>query len=200
MKTSAVVAALILVFAASPLCAQGPPPSSGPIVVRGEFNGEDSDWWYGFVDAKRGLLTAHGVDLVSWCAGTPTRYNVWYFQDNLPPADEGLIHELLKADDVVTSVWPISILDNPDFCIPVLEMGVPLAAGTVDMIINDNDVYAWLYDHQRANAYGESAHGLLYTPGGERLILNVSNHCVWNTGNDKLDDPGRHCDTKVLLR
>ena len=75
-----------------------------------------------------------------------------------------------------------------------------MAAGTVDMIINDNDVYAWLYDHQRANAYGESAHGLLYTPGGERLILNVSNHCVWNTGNDKLDDPGRHCDTKVLLR
>jgi hypothetical protein len=201
MKTGLVAATLVAVFASAPLFAQEPPPAAGPFVVRGEFDGAGEDWWYGYVDWKRGLVAFHGVDIVSWCEGMPTGYSVWYFQDNLPPAEEGLVRELLKGDDVVTSVWPTSILGQPGgFCTGVLDMGMPLAEGTVDIVSTDNDYFSWLYDHDRANAYGISAHGLVYTPEQERLIFNGGYRCVWLTGNDPAEDPGAHCTNKIVVR
>lgn len=197
MRIRVVLCAVAMVLISAPLTAQGPPSSSGPIVVRGEFAGGDYDWWYGVVDGGRGLVSIHGVELVSWCMGAPVGYNMWDFQDNFPPADEGLVHEMLKADDVLTQVWPISILFDPDFCVPVLAMGAPLAEGTTDVIVNDNDVWAWLYYHDRANAFMMSAHGVVYDPDGERMILNAGWHCVWRMGNPI---PGAHCRDRVVLR
>lgn len=206
MKTGLMVATLVAVSVSAPLFAQGPPPASGPFVVRGEFDGSsgipgaDEDFWVGYVDAKRRLVAFHGVDIGSWCEGSPTDYSVWYFQDNIPPADEGLVHKLLKADDVVTSVWPTSIFGQPGgFCAGVLAMGVPLAAGTVDMLITDNDYMAWL-EHDRANAVAISAVGLVYTPEGERLIFHGSSHCVWHTGNDQVGDPAPPCKASIVVR
>ena len=195
MRFRVVLIAVILLFVSTPLIAQAPPLSSGPFVVRGEFDGGDFDWWYGYADGKRGTVAIHGVDLISWCMGDPTGYNVWDFQDNFPPADEGLVHELLKADDVTTSVWPISILFVVDLCIPVLEMGEPLAEGTVDMIVNDNDVWAWIYYHERANAFMLSAHGLVYAPDGEQMVFNGGYNCVWKPSGDR---PVK-CKNKIVI-
>lgn len=197
MRTRILLCALLCLVVAAPLVAQGPPSSSGPIVVRGEFNGGDSDYWWGITDMRTGYIAVHGVDLVSWCMMAPVGYTVWDFQDNFPPAEEGLVHELLKADDVLTSVWPVSILDEPDFCVPVLAMGAPIAEGTVDFLLNDNDSFAWLYEHNRADAYHISTHGLVYTPDGERMVLNSSFQCVW-----RMDDPipGTHCNARVILK
>ena len=200
MKTRAVLVAVALVFISAPVVAPDPPANSGPFVVRGEFDGADSDYWWGIADSKRGYVAIHGVDIVSWCEGTsPTGYNLWSFQDTNIPADEGLVHQLLKADDVLTSVWPISILDAAFFCDPLLEMGTPLAEGTIDMILTDNDVFAYLYDHNRANAWGITGHGVVTAPDGERMRLSSGFRCVWNTGQAGGDDPGAHCTEKVVL-
>ena len=199
MNARAVLVAVALVFAAAPVFAQGPPPTSGPFVVRGTFDGADSDWWWGIADVKRGYFSVHGVDVVSWCEGNPSGYNIWSFQDVNLPADEGLVHALQKGDDVLTSVWPISVLDD-FFCIGILERGVPLAQGTVDMVFTDNDVWAWLFDHNRANAYGITGHGVLTAPDGERMRCNAGFRCVWQTGNGNVDDPGNHCVQKIVLK
>ena len=67
------------------------------------------------------------------------------------------------------------------------------------MVFTDNDVWAWLYDHHRANAYGISGHGVLTAPDGERMRCNSGFRCVWNTGPAGGDDPGNHCKEKVVL-
>lgn len=184
MKVRVLITVLAFVFVATPLLAQGPPATSGLIVVRGDFYGGDYDYWYVYTDWKRGYVAFHGVDISSWCAEDPTGYTTWNYQENYPPAEEGLIIQHIKADDVTTSVWPASIWDG-NWCDNILN-SVPLATGTVDLIYNDNDVLAWMYDHNRKNAYGVSAHGVLSAPDGERMIFNGSAHGVYDADVDEV--------------
>jgi hypothetical protein len=77
-------------------------------------------------------------------------------------------------------------------------MGVPLAQGTVDMVATDNNLWPWLNESNRANAWQVSGHGVLTAPDGERMVCSSSVRCVWGTGTDG-GDPGAHCREKVVL-
>jgi hypothetical protein len=189
MKIRVILAVLGCLFVTAPLLAQGPPEASGPYVVRDEVSGY---WWY-FTDFKRGYVVFLGVDIVSWCAEMPV-YSTWSLQENYPPAEEGLVVQHFKGDDVITSVWPITIWDG-DPCEYVFN-NPPIADGTADVIANDNDLYAGSYDHNRHNSYGISAHGVLTAPDGERMIFNGMFHCTWPGYPDF--DEGK-CKIKIVL-
>jgi hypothetical protein len=201
MKLRAVTIVVTALVMAAPAFAQGPPDMSGPIVVRYELDGETEGLWWGYADAKRGYVAFHGVDIAAACAGSPSGWNVYYVQDVMPPAADGLIMETMKGEDITTSVYPIAILDQsvyPVWCLGVLDLG-PIAVGTVDMIVTDNDLLAWQYDHNRVNAYGISAHGILFDPeDDEPMRLNAGFRCVWG-GLDNDDFAGAHCKNKIVL-
>lgn len=187
MKIRVVLAVLTCVCVAAPLLAQGPPAASGPNVVRDELYG----WWLYFTDFKRGYVAVIGADIVAVCS-EEFEGSYWNLQENYPPAEEGLTVWHLKGDDVIASVWPSSIWDG-DPCEYILN-NPPLADGTADVIVNDNDLYANLYDHNRKNAYGLSAHGVLQAPDGERMILNAGFHCVFDA-----DSGEQKCKIKIVL-
>jgi len=186
---------------AGPVFAQGPPDFSGPIVSRFE----DSGYWYGYTDFKRGYVAFHGVDIDELCeyafagGGTPS-WDVWSFQDvNLPPA-EALLHTVQKGDDMTTSVYSIDILFYPvHFCYGVLDLD-PIATGTTDIVITDNDVYAWQDEyHPRTNAYKLSAHGVLYsTADGEPMIFSGGFNCQWPGYPEDPETSGK-CKEKIVL-
>lgn len=208
MRMRVVISALICVFLAAPLLAQGPPPSSGPTVVRYERDGEAEDYWWVYTDWKRGYVAFHGVDIVSWCEweqpGDPIDgYNFWDVQEVSPAAHEGWIHALEKADDVTTSVWPVTIWDG-NACVNILFNSAPIATGTVDIISNDNDVDAWIDERPSVNTYKVSGHGVLTAADGERMRFNGGLNCVWGgITEDPVDDDyfaGEHCSAKIILR
>jgi len=190
MKIRVILAVLVCVFVSAPLLAQVPPAQSGPHVVRSEVYG----WWWYFTDARRGYVAVIGADLVSVCSG-PFIGSWWNLQENFPPAEEGLVVQHIKGDDVIASVWPATIWDYSEPCEYILN-NPPLADGTADAILNDNDLYAGDYDHKRHNAYGLSAHGVLAAPDGERMIFNAMFHCTWPGYPDF--DEGK-CKVKIVL-
>lgn len=187
MKIRVILAVLVCVFVSAPLLAQGPPAQSGPHVFRGEGEG----WWWWFFDLKRGYVAFIGVDLVAACE-TGIVDSRWTYQDNYPPSEEGVWVSVVKGDDVPTSVWPLEILDY-SFCDYALEF-LPIAEGTSDVVQTDNDVEAYLYDHNRKNAYGLSAHGVLTAPDGERMIFSGGIHCVYDADVDE-----QKCKFKIVL-
>lgn len=188
MKTRMILAILVCVFVATPLLAQGPPAQSGPHVFRDEAYG----WWWYFTDWNRGYVAFVGRDIVAFCNGEVVG-SWWTYQDNYPPAEEGLLITVTKGDDVITSVWPAAIWDYFDPCEYILN-NPPLAEGTSDVVLTDNDIYAWAYDHTRKNAYGLSAHGVLTAPDGERMIFNGHFRCVYDGDTDT-----QKCNAKIVL-
>ena len=187
MKTRIILTVLVCVFATTPLFAQGPPAQSGPHVFRGEGEG----WWWGFADFKRGYVALVGVDTATCETGIVD--SRWTYQDNFPPSEEGVWVTWVKGNDVPTSVWPLEILDYADFCDYILEF-LPIAEGTSDVIQTDNDFEAWKFDHNRKNAFGLSAHGVLTAPDGERMIFNGGYHCVYDATVDE-----SKCKYKIVL-
>jgi len=102
----------------------------------------------------------------------------------------------------MTSVYPITIFDYPHWCLGVLAMD-PIAEGTVDLIQTDNDLFSYLYDHNRVNAYGWSAHGVLFDPfDDESMIFNGGVRCVWGGYTEDPDEVfrGDHCKEKIVLK
>ena len=95
-----------------------------------------------------------------------------------------LIHEVLKGDDLTTSVWPVAIWEYPSACDYMLN-NPPIATGTADVIVTDNDYFAWRTTHNRKNAYHLSAHGVLYAPDGEGMVFSGGFHGVWHPEWDK---------------
>ncbi|MCU0235041.1 MAG: hypothetical protein MUE90_13550 [Thermoanaerobaculales bacterium] len=187
MKVRVCLAVVTIAFVAAPLLAQGPPVSSGPNVVRDEVYG----WWWNFADEKRGYFAIIGADAVAICSGGFVG-SFWDLQQNFPPADDGLIHVVLKGDDVLASVWPASILEG-DACGYILSFP-PIAQGTLDAIYNDNDLEGFYYDHNRHNSYRLSAHGVLSAPDGESMTFSGGFHCVFDPDYIKGE-----CKTKIVL-
>ena len=207
MKTKVLFSALICIFLAVPVLAQGPPPSSGPTVVRYERDGEAEDWFYYYTDWKRGYVAFHGVDIFSWCnqfftGDAPTGYNYWEVHEVSAEAHEGWVHLLEKADDVTTSVWSTAIWDGPA-CFNVVFNYTPLATGTVDVIANDNDFFAWIDERPSVNTWKVSGHGVLTATDGERMRFNGGVNCVWGGVTEDPDDDdyfaGEHCSAKIIL-
>ncbi len=186
MKIRIILAVLVCVFVTAPLLAQGPPDFSGPIVVRYD----DTFYYWGYFDEKRGYVAFHGVDVLAACSGDPlTEWSEWSFKEVSPRGEDGVLVQQVKGYDVLTSVWPMSILDDGlgagQFCPKIVELGAPIAEGTADVIIKDNDLYAFLYDHHRSNAFSLSAHGMLEDPiDGETMVFNGGYNCVWDGENE----------------
>lgn len=195
MNIRTLVVLCLCLFFAAPLMAQGPPKFSGPIV----FRYDASYFWWGYFDAKRGYVAFHGGDVLAACSLDPlAEWSVWNFKEVTPPGEEGAIVQQVKGDDVITSVWPISILDDgtapSQFCPRIVDLGTPIAEGTADVIINDNDLLSFLFDHHRSNTYNLSAHGILDDPvDGEPMVLNGGYNCVWDGENDP------KCHSRIVL-
>ena len=189
MKIRSLLIVIVCLSFVAPLFAQGPPLSSGPNVIRYE----DYGWWWNFADFKRGYFTVIGIDAVAFCWGEFDGA-WWAFQENYPPAEEGIVHRLIKGDDVPASVWPAWIVeDDFDTCAYIRE-NPPIAAGTVDALSNDNDVYAGAFEHNRTNSWGLKAHGAMEAPDGEMMMFSAGYHCVWNQKTDKFE-----CKFKIVL-
>ena len=203
MKIRVVISALICVFLAAPLLAQGPPDSSGR-VERWESDGTWG-WFYGYVDSKRNLVAFHGVDVEVWCVDRDAEeWGVWSVQDVYLPPTDSLIKTTEKGDDMPTSVWPIDILDDSVYdhwCDGVLDLALEsIATGMADVIVTDNDLNAGFFENTpRMNAYHLSAHGVLYaTEDGEPMMFSGGYNCQWPGFPEAFSETGK-CKEKILL-
>jgi hypothetical protein len=197
-----IVAFVCLCFTA-PLYAQGPPDESG-IVQRGEYYG--IKWYH---DVKRDYTAFHGVDIVAWCADDPNpAVGAWQFQDVLIKGDpEWLIKTTEHGDDMPTSVWPIVSIDPPgpgvslwDRICPNLVGIDPIATGTADVVLTDNDLTGGYYEPtERRNAYHLSAHGVLYSFWDEEpMQFSGGFNCQWPGYPADYNETVK-CKVKILL-
>jgi hypothetical protein len=178
MKTRVVLLIAVSMLLVAPLMAD-PPDASGPHVVRYD----DYAWWYYYTD---GLLMIHGADFQAYCDGGFPYTDLWQIQDINSPADTDLIVRSLKGDDVeswVYTEWFLvfnedGFIDQEATC-RNFETIEPFAAGEMDIVYTDNDVFGYL-PHNRYNTWHLSAHGKLYAPDGDRMICTSGFHCVWN--------------------
>ena len=134
------------------------PANSGPIVAR------DQGFFAVFtVDTKAGISAIHGFDVVDFC--TPpigTTFDLVDRQRVFTPTEAAAVNELLQGSDVTTSVWPFT-----NFSCSAFLTTTPLATGTVDLVLTDNDFFAFLRaSPARANAFGWNANGQLDLSGG----------------------------------
>ena len=198
MNTRSVLIAFVCLCLTAPLFAQGPPANSG-IVERWEYNPEEDGYFEGYADFKRNYVAFHGVDVKAWCADEPTVWDVWHVQDVYSPASFLLIKTTQKGDDMITSVWPIDILFYDHWCDGVLAMD-PVATGTADVIVTDNDLFGGGYEPTpRMNAYHLSAHGVLYsTEDGEPMVFNGGYNCQWPGYPADPNTTGK-CKQKIVL-
>lgn len=179
----------------SPLCAQ-PPGQSGPHV----FRGESYNWW--MFDAN-GMVVFVGVDVPAYCAGE-TVVGSWKFQLIENPADIELIMSVIKGDDLPTYIYPATAWYNdegfPDpfkLCEYDYFYGA-IAAGTSDAIYTDNDGAAAFYTRPRANSWGVSAHGVLYTQEDEPIDFSGGFRCVLKF-NQNPDKAWAKCSNRLSL-
>jgi len=158
-----------------------------------------------YFDEKRNYVAIHGVDIEAWCAWDEnTEWSVWQVQDVVIKGDpEWLIKTTEKGDDMITSVWPIEILDDvayPDhWCDGVLDLD-PIATGTADVIYTDNDLFGGEYEPtERMNAYHLSAHGILNSFGDEEpMKFSGGFNCQWPGFPVDPNTPGK-CKAKIVL-
>jgi hypothetical protein len=187
----------------APLFAQGPPAESG-IVDRGEYY--DIKW---YEDLKRNYTAFHGVDIEAWCAEDPNaEWGVWQYQDVWIEGDpEYLIKTTEHGDDMPTSVWPLGMVDPPDGVLtfrerlcPNVEATNPIAEGTADVVITDNDLTGGLYEPtKRRNAFHLSAHGVLFSFGDEEpMQFSGGYNCQW-PGYPADYNETEKCKTKIVL-
>ena len=194
MRKKIVLFVLVSMFTVTPLIAD-PPDSSGPYVVRTEVYG-----WFFYND--NGMVAIHGADWPELCQGGFPWTDLWEVKVINNPADADLIVRLVKGDDVDTWIYPEwfivfdedGFIDFPATCANALSVP-PIATGTMDIISTDNDVIGNL-PHNRYNAWHLSAHGVLSSPSGDRMICNSGFNCVWN--GDPLD-PWTKCKYRINL-
>jgi len=164
---------LVALVAAIPALAD-PPPSSGPNVVRFE-----DTFAVFYSDARKGLSVTIGADVVEDCNGNfePELVSI---QEIRVPEDANRIIGILKGDDLMTTVWPFT-----DFDCGLFTTEEPVATGTSDLVLTDNDVLVFLTpDNVNWNAFGFTAHGLLTAQDGSDVRFNGVQRCIWDGNND----------------
>lgn len=169
----------------SPSNVGSPPASSGPYVVRSERG-----YAIFYVDPRTGVSAIHGVDIVEFCTSGAT-FDVVEFQRITLPSEVGRFIDVLRGDDLTTSVWPF-----PTFSCALYTTTDPLATGTVDLVLTDNDILPnggggnW-------NAFGWQTHGRLSTDSeGGTAQFSSHRRCRFI-----IDDVNTfRCDLKINLR
>lgn len=129
------------------------PPATSGIVIR--FDGLGA---FLTIDSARGLTAIQGIDVVEACQGNPIM-EVVEIQRILNP--NGPVVELLKSDELRTSVWPFT-----GFSCALFTTTDPLAVGTSSLIRNDNDIFV---SGTRTNSFGWRGHGVLNDGDGEEV-------------------------------
>lgn len=149
------------------------PDNPGPIVMRSEVT-----FAVFYVDAKAGVSAIHGADIIEFCGGT-IDFDLVDLQRIDVPEDANRVNDILQGDDVRTSVWPFTVFDCNLF-----TTVTPLATGTADVRLTDNDVFVFLNPESvNHNAFGFRAHGKLEDSAGETVNFSGHCNCVWD-GND----------------
>lgn len=132
------------------------PPAASGVVVR--FEGLAGFPFFVTIDSERGLTAIQGIDIVQACQGNPTFESVGIQQIQNP---SGAVGELLKGDDLTTSVWPFA-----GFNCFLFTTTDPLATGTSSILRHDNDIAV---SGSRTNAFGWRGSGDLYNGVGETV-------------------------------
>ncbi len=153
--------------------AKGPPPTSGPIVIRSQ-----TLFAVFFVDLDKGISASIGADPVEFCSGI-IDFDIVELQEISVPEDANRLIDLVKGSNVTASVWPFTTFDCDLFA-----NTTPLATGTVKLVNTDNDLLIFLNpDHKNSNAFGFTAQGRLNRPDGTKASFNAVSKCVWD-GDD----------------
>jgi hypothetical protein len=127
------------------------------------------------VDYKNGLSAIVGADIVEFC-NTFSGFDLVSIQEIDVPEDANRIVQIAHGDGVTTSVWPFT-----DFDCGMFTTQQPVATGTADFVSTDNDLYVYGNPNNiNWNAYGFTAHGLLFAPDGSTMRLNGVSRCVWD--------------------
>jgi len=153
----------------------GPAEPGASIVVRSEFD----DFFWRFDDSETGLIviaTADDFECVDFDELTPVPVQE-LFQD---PPDTGL-------QMYFEGGWLNAAVFDGEECSDLL------AVGKIHNQWTDNDVYAWLYESGRSNAYGGSANGKI---GDYQISWKL--RCVW--GGMTKDDHHNHCKESVHIK
>lgn len=129
------------------------PPTASGIVVRDERFA-----FFLTIDSKRGLTSIQGIDIVEACMGNPIFESAPIQEIHTPT---GAIIELLKGENLTTSVWPFA-----GFSCFLFTTTDPLAVGKSSVIRNDNDI---LLSGTRTNSFGWRGHGILYDGVGAAI-------------------------------
>ena len=128
-----------------------------------------------YTDEVRGLQLIVGVDVEEYCT-------LGLFPDIIDimeitnPVDQVLVVQLIRSKDVHAAVYPLYDFD----CARMLDEG-PIAVGTADFLSVDNDLYAWYdtNDASRVNSATSKVNGTLYTPDGQKVLLNFTWKLIW---------------------
>lgn len=170
-----VVLVVLLALLIAPLALAGGgfengPENPGPIVFRFDDVGG-----FHMADFKSGLGVIHGGDVVEFCETGSTEFDPILVQEVDVPDDFDRIINQVVGNDMPTTVWPF----------PVFDCGLfttvdPIATGTADLILTDNDVN--VSDNPNANSFGLSAHGKVTTDGGEKLNLHTHFRAIIKDG------------------
>lgn len=173
-----------------------PPSDSGARVLRSE----DYNWW--MFDAK-GMAVFVGIDIPAFCSDAWV-VGSWQYQVIVNPSDIDLLMAVAKGDDLITNIYPATAFYDEDgnadparLCEYDYFYG-PIASGTSDAIYTDNDGMAYFNDHSRANAFGVSAHGVLFTPEDEPVNFSGSFHCVYKIKQNP-DKAPQKCSSNLSL-
>lgn len=150
-----------------------PPAVSGPRVVRSEVG-----YWTYLYDAPRDLFFIVGIDPIYALESDDWTIDVVEVQEVTNPQEQDIVNWHIHGDDLLVSVWRGNVVYWEDFFDREL-----IASGTCDMTATDNDYYAWLNDSARVNSFGWEAHGVLTTPDGEAVHMNVVSRTVWPGGD-----------------
>jgi hypothetical protein len=165
----------------------GPTNPGGGIVTRFE-----EPFGYHIPDYDAGISAFIGGDPVKDCMGEDPGFELVSIQDALVDDDANRIVSVLHGDDLTVTVWPF-----PDFDCELLLTVEPIAVGTVDLRLTDNDVFVYENpNHKHVNAFGVMANGTVYDGDGKKMKLNAHDRIVW----DGYDFGTAKIVSKVFLR
>jgi len=157
------------------------PDSSGPIVLRGAYQG--LAWW--IVDPGTGMAAFYGGDIQTICENDPNMFGaVEGFSDVRYQVVEGPNDrwtDLERGDDVGASLWdgppPFRL---PQLCANILSRS-PVAVGTARVKLNVVNLGSDPAAHGRS-VITFTGKGSFEKPDGESVSVQSSSTCSWPAG------------------